>query len=175
MTILTTPIDRKIIKQLRVGDEVLLSGTIYTARDQAHKRLVGLIDGNRKLPFDLEGKIIYYSGPTQTPEGMVIGSCGPTTSSRMDEFSEKLLKKGLSGFIGKGRRSEKVKDLIKKYNAIYFLAPSGCGALLAEKVVAKEMVAFAGLGPEAIYKLKVKDFPLIAGVDSLGNDIYKDI
>ena len=145
---------------MKKDDKILFSGVIYTARDQAHKRIAS----GAALPFSLKGQIIYYCGPTKTPKGKVIGSCGPTTSARMDDFVEPLLKKGLKGMIGKGRRSKRVRQLIKKYKAVYFLAPAGCGALLAKKVISKKLVAFSDLGPEAIYKLEVKDFPLIVAI-----------
>jgi len=160
------------IRNLKAGDTVSFSGIIYTARDQAHRRLKDIIDRDGTTPFDLKGKIIYYCGPTQTPKGKIIGSCGPTTSSRMDDFIKPLLKKGLLGMIGKGRRKEEAKNLIRKYKAVYFLAPSGCGALLSKKVLYKKLVAFSDLGSEAVYKLKIKDFPLIVGIDSKGKDIY---
>ncbi|MCK5492436.1 MAG: fumarate hydratase C-terminal domain-containing protein, partial [Candidatus Omnitrophica bacterium] len=137
---INTPIIKKEIKTLKAGDEILFSGIIYTARDQAHKKLVELIDQNKKLPLDLKNQIVYYCGPTATPPGKSIGSCGPTTSSRMDPFVESLLKQGLLGMIGKGRRSKKIRDLVKKYNGIYFISPSGCGALLAGKVLSKTVV-----------------------------------
>ena len=157
---------------LKVKDEVLFSGFIYTARDRAHKRLVDLINKDKKLPIDLKNKIIYYCGPTNTPKGKIIGSCGPTTASRMDPFVEPLLKKGILAMIGKGKRGEFLIDLIKKYKAIYFIAPSGCGALLSKRVISKKLICFKELGPEAIYELKVKDFPLIVGIDVFGNIIY---
>lgn len=172
---ISTPITKKSIENLKAGDDVLLSGVIYTARDQAHKRLAELIKNKQKLPFDLKGQIIYYCGPTATPKGKIIGSCGPTTSSRMDMFTEALLKEGLVGMIGKGGRSLKVVNLIKKNKAIYFIAPAGCGALLAEKVKHEKLVCFKELGPEAIYQLEVKDFPLIVGIDTKGRDIYKHL
>lgn len=165
---------KRQIRALRVGDEIKLSGIIYTARDQAHKRLVGAINKGRKLPFDLRGAIIYYCGPTQTPRGKIIGSCGPTTSSRMDEFTPVLLKAGLSAIIGKGNRSKKVVKAIKKYKAVYFLTYAGCGALLSKCVLKATLVAYHDLGPEAIYKLEVKDFPLIVAIDSKGNNIYRN-
>jgi len=170
---ISIPVTKKSIRNLKVGDEVLLSGLIYTARDQAHKRLVELIKNKKKLPLKLRDQIIYYCGPTVTPKGKAIGSCGPTTSSRMDEFTGALLGSGLSAMIGKGRRNRKVRDLIKKHKAIYFIAPAGCGALLAKKVTSKRLVCFKELGPEAIYRLEVKDFPLIVGIDTKGRDIYK--
>lgn len=167
-----TPFTKSDLKKLKAGDEVLLSGIIYTARDQAHKRLVDLLKKGKKIPLDLNGQVIYYCGPTAAPKTRPIGSCGPTTSSRMDNFIEPLLKKGLAAMIGKGRRSSKAKGLIKKYKSVYFIAPSGCGALLAKRVVENKLVGFAELGPEAICKLKVNEFPLIVGIDSKGNDIY---
>jgi len=157
---------------LKVRDEVLFSGFIYTARDRAHKKLVDLINKNKKLPVDLKNKIIYYCGPTHTQKGKVIGSCGPTTSDRMDSFVEPLLKNGILAMIGKGRREKFVIDLIKRYKAIYFVAPSGCGALLSKKVISNRLICFKELGPEAIYELKVKNFPLIVGIDVFGNSIY---
>lgn len=169
---ITTPLNKNIIKSLKAGDEVLLSGIIYTARDQAHKKIVELIKNNKKMPFDLNGQVIYYCGPTATPKGKVIGSCGPTTANRMDGFVEPLLKTGVIAMIGKGGRARFVKDIIRKYKAIYFIAPSGCGALLAKKVLSKKLVGFKYLGPEAIYELQVKDFPLVVAIDSKGNDIY---
>lgn len=163
------------ISQLTCGEEISFSGIIYTARDQAHKRIVELINKNKKLPIDLKNQIIYYCGPTKTPKGKIIGSCGPTTSSRMDEFVEPLLKAGMLAMIGKGRRSKQVRNLIKKYKAVYFIAPSGCGALLANKIISNHLVGFNDLGPEAIYKLEVKYFPLIVAIDSKGRSIYPDI
>jgi fumarate hydratase subunit beta len=164
------PFKKEVIKKIRVGDEVLLSGTIYTARDQAHKRLVETIKAKRKLPFDLKNAVIYYCGPARTPKGKIIGSCGPTTSSRMDEWTPILLKVGLRGMIGKGYRSKEVMAVIKKYKAIYFLTYAGCGALLSKYVKKVTPIAYQDLGPEAILKLEVKDFPLIVETvsDSIG-------
>jgi fumarate hydratase subunit beta len=157
---------------LKPGEEILYSGVLFTARDQAHKRLVEAIKAKKKLPFDLRGAVIYYCGPTKTPKGKVIGSIGPTTSSRMDEFTPLLLKAGLKGMIGKGARSNEVKAAIKKYKAVYFLAFAGCGALLSRYVKRATAVAYKDLGPEAILKLEIKDLPLIVGVDSKGRSIY---
>ncbi len=162
------------INKLKTGDKVLLTGTIYTARDQAHKRLAETIRQGQKLPVALKGQIIYYCGPTRTPKGKIIGSCGPTTSSRMDEFTPLLLKAGLSAMIGKGVRSQEVISAIKKYKAVYFLTYAGCGALLSKYVKSSKVIAYKDLGPEAIYKLEVKDFPLIVGIDSRGNSIYEE-
>jgi fumarate hydratase subunit beta len=172
---LTTPFDKKILAGLKAGEEVLLSGIIYTARDQAHKRLVDLILAGKKLPVDLAGQIIYYCGPTATPAGKVIGACGPTTSSRMDAFLEPLLAQGLTATIGKGRRKAQARNVIAKYKAVYFVAPAGCGALLAGKVVKNKLIAFKELGPEAIHELEVKDFPLVVAIDASGNSLYPDL
>jgi len=161
------------LRRLRCGDEVKFSGTIYTARDQAHKRLVETLQGGRRLPFNLKGAFIYYCGPTKTPPGSVIGSCGPTTSSRMDRFTAALLKAGAAALIGKGARSEEVRRALKKYKGVYFLTYAGCAALLAGHVKKAKPVAYRDLGPEAIYKLEVKDFPLIVAIDSKGRNIYK--
>jgi len=173
MKAISTPLIKKNISGLKVGDEVLLSGVIYTARDQAHKKLAELIKKKKKLPLELENQVIYYCGPTAAPKGKVIGSCGPTTSSRMDEFVEPLLKKGLLAMIGKGGRAPYVRDLIREYKAVYFVAPAGCGALLAKKVLSRKLVCFKELGPEAVYRLEVKDFPLIVAIDAYGRGIYR--
>lgn len=157
---------------LVAGDRVLLSGTVYTARDAAHKRLLELIEHGRGLPFDLNGACIYYTGPTSTPPGRAIGSCGPTTSGRMDSLTVTLLEKGLAGMIGKGERSPLVIEAIKKFQAVYFCALGGAGALAAECVTACEEVAFEDLGCESIKRLRFENFPLIVGVDSKGGNIY---
>jgi fumarate hydratase subunit beta len=167
------PSETKKIAGLEAGDTILISGPVYTARDQAHKRLAEAIKEGKALPFGLKGQIIYYCGATPAPEGRIIGSCGPTTSSRMDAFTPALLKAGLIGMIGKGRRSQAVVEAIKKYRAVYLLAYAGCGALISGYVRKMELIAYKELGPEAIYKLEVRDLPLIVGIDALGNDIYK--
>jgi fumarate hydratase subunit beta len=166
-------LDKKAIQRLKAGEQILFSGKLYTARDQAHQRIKEMIKRGQKLAFNPEGNIIYYCGPSETPPGKPIGSCGPTTSSRMDLFIEPLLKKGLFAMIGKGRRSPAAGALIKKYGAVYFLAPSGCGAMLSEFVLSKKLICFPELGPEAIYQLEVENFPLIVGIDSSGESIYK--
>ena len=150
----------------------MLTGTLYTARDQAHKRMAGAIKKGAGLPFELENAVIYYCGPTQRPKGRVIGSCGPTTSLRMDAFTPLLLAKGLKVMIGKGSRSKEVKAAIKKYRGIYFVTYAGCGALLARCVKKARVVAYGDLGPEAILKLEVEDFPLIVAIDANGRSIY---
>ena len=161
------------MQNLKTGDKILFSGTIYTARDQAHKRLVEAIKRRKRLPINLKGAFIYYCGPTATPKGKTIGSCGPTTSSRMDEFTPALLKAGVKGMIGKGSRAESVIQAIKKFHAVYFLTYAGCGALLSRYVKKAVPVAYKDLGPEAIYKLEVKNFPLIVGIDVKGKNIYR--
>ena len=160
------------MRNLKAGDNFLLSGFIYTARDQAHKRLVEALKRGEKLPINLRGAIIYYCGPTRTPKGKIIGSCGPTTSSRMDEFTLPLLKTGVAALIGKGSRSKEVKLALKKYKAVYFLTYAGCGALLSKYVKSVKVAAYKDLGPEAILRLEVKDFPLIVGIDSRGRSVY---
>ena len=162
----------KNLKKLKRGEEILFSGVLYTARDQAHKRLAQAIKAGKRLPIDLKGSVIYYCGPTKTPKNKIIGSCGPTTSSRMDEFTPALLAAGLKGIVGKGKRSPEVIKAIKKHKAVYFLAYSGCGALLARYVKSNKLVAYSDLGPEAIYRLEVVDLPLIVGIDSNGRSIY---
>ncbi len=169
---ITLPLTNALIKKLNAGDRLQLTGVIYTARDQAHKRLSRTLARGRSLPVNVKGELIYYCGPTKTPRGKAIGSCGPTTSSRMDEFVPCLLRAGLKAMIGKGRRSREVVVAIKKYRAVYFLTYAGCGALLSASVNKKTLVAYPELGPEAIYRLEVKDFPVIVGVDSRGIDIF---
>lgn len=155
------PLRKEDIRELKAGEEVLLSGVIYTARDQAHKRLAELIKNRKRLPFDLKKAVIYYCGPTRTRPGAVIGSCGPTTSARMDSFTPALLEAGLKAMIGKGNRSKEVIAVIKKYKAVYFITIGGAGAYLSKKVKKAEVIAFRDLGPEAIYRLEVRDFPVI--------------
>ncbi|MBU1869138.1 MAG: FumA C-terminus/TtdB family hydratase beta subunit [Candidatus Omnitrophica bacterium] len=172
MKAIKTPLSKKEIIRLKAGDEVLLSGIIYTARDQAHKRLSEARNKFKKLPVDLKGEVIYYCGPTKTPKRKIIGSCGPTTSSRMDDFTPALLKAGLVGMIGKGSRSREVIAAIKRYKAVYFLAHAGCGALISKYIKKAAPIAYKELGPEAIHRLEVKDLPLIVGIDSKGRNIY---
>ncbi len=160
------------IKDLVVWQEVLYTGTLYTARDQAHKRLIDLINKGQKLPFDIKGKIIYYCGPNPALKGQVIGSCGPTTSSRMDKFTPALLEQELLATVGKGERSPEVIKAIKKNKSVYFSTYAGCGALLAQCVIKRELICFKDLGAEAVYAFTVKDFPLIVAIDSKGENIY---
>ena len=169
-----TPLTKEAIASLKTGDEVLLSGVIFTARDAAHKRIHDLIAKGKQVPLSLKDAVIYYSGPTPPRPNRMIGSCGPTTSSRMDPFTPELLKLGLGGMIGKGDRSGEVKNAIKKYRSIYFLATGGIGALLSDKVKMAKPILFKDLGPEAIYKMEVVDFPLTVGIDSKGKGIYDE-
>ncbi len=166
------PLTKYTANGLRAGDEVCLSGIIYTARDAAHQRLCGLLKESGRIPLSLEGQVIYYAGPTPARPGRAIGSCGPTTSSRMDEFTPALIRLGLRGMIGKGDRSPDVRAAIKKYGCVYFLATGGLGALLSMKVKSAKAILFKDLGPEAVYRLEVKDFPLIVGIDAKGRDVY---
>ncbi len=156
---------------LRAGDEAVLSGTVYSARDQAHKRLVALLDAGRPLPVDLGGQVIYYTGPAPAPPGRVIGSAGPTTSGRMDAYTPRLLDAGLAGMIGKGYRSPAVVESMRRNGAVYFYAYGGCGALYAQCIRAARVIAFAELGPEALSRLEVEEFPVIVAIDAAGNSI----
>ena len=168
-----TPLNDLEISELKCGDSILLTGTIYTARDAAHKRLIELIEKGEELPFDLKGETIYYVGPTPPKPGMVIGSAGPTTSYRMDAYATKLLDLGLKGMIGKGLRNEEVIESIKRNKAIYFGAIGGAAALIGKSIVKSEVIAYEDLGSEAIRRLEVKDLPLVVIIDSLGNNLYK--
>lgn len=158
---------------LKAGDRVNLSGTVYTSRDAAHKRIFQYLDEGKELPFELEGACIYFAGPTPTPEGMVIGSCGPTTSGRMDVYSPRLLDLGLAAMIGKGERNKDVCDAIVRNNAIYFCAIGGAGALYAKQIVSCEEIAFKDLGCESVKRLELSDFPVIVGIDSDGGNLFK--
>ena len=169
---LNTPLTKEIRCSLRAGDRVFISGIIYTARDMAHKRLVEAIKKEGKLPFDLHNQIIYYTGPTPARKGKIIGSCGPTTSLRMDKYTPILLRAGLGGTIGKGQRSEDVVKALQKYKSVYFAAVGGAGALLSTKVKNAKLVAYKDLGCEAINQLEVIDFPVIVAIDAYGGSIY---
>lgn len=169
-----TPLSDEVIASLHAGDKVLITGTIYTARDAAHLRLVKLIENNESLPFDIKNQIIYYVGPTPAKPSNPIGSAGPTTSYRMDPYTPILLKNGLKGMIGKGDRNQTVKEAIKKYKAIYFGAVGGAAALIAKSVKKCELIAYPDLGAEAIYKLDVIDFPALVVNDIYGNDLIID-
>ena len=168
MTHIQTPLTDEAAKTLRAGDEVRITGVIYTARDAAHKKLYELLVAGETLPVELQDQIIYYTGPTPTPPGRPIGSCGPTTSYRMDPYTPALLGQGLRGIIGKGRRSQTVIDALGAHNAVYFSAEGGCGALLANYVKKCTVVAFPELGPEAIHRLEVENFPVTVFCDTRG-------
>lgn len=171
--IVNIPLNGEITGELKAGDRVLLNGTIYTGRDAAHKRLIEMIGRGEKLPLELMGQVIYYVGPCPAKPGRVIGSAGPTTSGRMDVYTPTLMDMGLKGMIGKGERSQSVVDSIIKHKGVYFAAIGGAGALLAEAIKEAEVLAFPDLGPEAIYKLRVENFPVTVIIDSCGNDLYK--
>ncbi len=164
---------KKTIPEINVGDEVYLSGTVYTARDAAHKKIREAIEKNLPLPFDLEGACIYYSGPTPEHPGKPIGSCGPTTSSRMDVHTPLLMDNGLIAMIGKGPRNDDVTQAIKNHGGIYFCAIGGAGALYAKSVKKYEVIAFPELGCESVKKLEIKDFPVLCGIDCKGNSIFE--
>jgi len=169
---LKTPLSHEDLERLKSGDRVLINGVVYTGRDAAHKRLFDLLKAGKDLPFDLKGQIIYYVGPTPARPGQVLGSAGPTTSYRMDAYAPTLIEKGLKGMIGKGMRSDVVKEAMKKHKAVYFAATGGAGALLAKRVKKAQVVAYEDLGPEAIRRLEVEDLPVIVINDIRGNDLY---
>lgn len=167
------PIKREDAKSLRAGDYVYLTGTIYTARDAAHKRMQDALDSGEKLPIETDGTVIYYMGPSPARKGRPIGSAGPTTASRMDKYTPKLLDMGLGAMIGKGKRSQAVIDGIVRNGSVYFAAVGGAGALLSQRIIKSEVVAYDDLGTEAIRKLEVKDFPVVVVIDSEGNNLYE--
>lgn len=169
---INTPLTKADAVSLTSGERVILSGTIYTARDAAHKRLIELIEQKKSLPFPIEGSVIYYVGPTPAPPGRVIGSSGPTTSYRMDAYSPRLLDIGLLGMIGKGDRSPEVIKSMIKNKAVYFAAIGGAAALISKHIISAEIIAYEDLGAEAIRKLEIKDMPVIVAIDSRGNSIY---
>ncbi|MHC4625043.1 MAG: Fe-S-containing hydro-lyase [Planctomycetota bacterium] len=170
---LQAPLAEAEARSLKAGDEVAISGVVYTARDMAHKRLCGAIDVGEELPFELEGAVIYFVGPTPARPGRVIGAAGPTTSSRMDPFSPRLIANGLRAMIGKGYRNDEVREALKKYGAVHLAATGGAGALLARHIVAAEMIAYEDLGTEAIRRLEVVDFPAVVAYDAQGNSVFK--
>jgi len=171
---ITTPLTDEVIEKLHAGDKVLITGYIYTARDAAHKRMVEAIQKGEPLPFDVKGQIIYYVGPTPPKPGEVIGSAGPTTSTRMDKYVEPLLKLGLKGMIGKGYRQPFVKELLNKYKAVYFAAVGGVAALYKDRIKSAEIIAYEDLGPEAVRKLYVEDFPVVVAYDIYGGDLFEE-
>ncbi len=167
------PISREDAEGLRAGDYVYLTGTIYTARDAAHKRMKETLDAGKELPLSLERNVIYYMGPSPAREGRPIGSAGPTTASRMDKYAPEFLDLGLGAMIGKGKRSPAVADAIVRNGAVYFAAIGGAGALLSKCILSSEVIAYGDLGPEAVRKLAVKDFPVVVVIDSQGNNLYE--
>ncbi|HBL23631.1 MAG TPA: Fe-S-containing hydro-lyase [Deltaproteobacteria bacterium] len=169
-----TPLADDVIQSLKAGEKVLLSGFIYTARDAAHKRFAEALDAGEELPFDIRGQVIYYCGPAPAPPGKVIGSCGPTTSSRMDVYAPRLIGLGLKGMIGKGKRSGAVKKALQEHRAVYFGATGGAGALIARTVVASRVIAYEDLGPEAVVRLEVRDMPLFVINDTFAGDLYQE-
>lgn len=171
---ITTPMTDEMVAGLKAGDTVSITGTVYTARDAAHKRLVDLLDKGEKLPFDIQGQIIYFVGPTPAKPGKVIGSAGPTSSYRMNIYSPRLIEVGQKGMIGKGEMGAKVVDAMKKHKAVYLAAVGGAGALIAKSITGAEIVAYEDLGAEAIRKLTVKDFPAVVALDCHGGNLYKE-
>lgn len=170
---LETPLTQEKVAQLKTGDNVLISGVIYTGRDAAHKKMVEALARGEALPFDVKDQVIFFVGPTPAKPGQVIGSAGPTTSYRMDAYSPTLIEQGLTGMIGKGLRSNEVIEAMKKNGAVYFGAIGGSGALLAKRIVAAEVIAYPELGPEAVRRLEVKDFPVMVIIDHEGNNLYE--
>lgn len=170
---ITIPVHKEEILKLRAGDYVKITGTIYSARDAAHKRMIEALDRGEKLPINIEGTIIYYMGPSPAREGRPIGSAGPTTATRMDKYTPRLLDMGMTGMIGKGKRSREVIDGIVRNGAVYFAAVGGAGALLSKRILSSRVVAYEDLGTEAIRELEVEDFPVIVVVDSQGNNLYE--
>lgn len=172
-THLTTPLRDAVIEKLRIGERVLISGTLFTARDAAHKRMTKLLEEGIPLPFDIKGALIYYVGPTPPKPGEVIGSAGPTSGYRMDSYTPALIAEGLKGMIAKGARGKEVIEAMKKYKAVYFVATGGAGALISKAIKKSEIVAYEDLGTEAIRKLEVEDFPALVANDIHGNDLYE--
>jgi fumarate hydratase subunit beta len=166
------PLTEKTLADLKAGDNVLLSGVLYVARDAAHRKMIETLDKGEPLPFDIKGQTLYYMGPSPAPPGKVIGSAGPTTSARMDAYTPRLLAAGLKGMIGKGVRSAEVKDAIKKYRAVYLAAVGGAGALISKTIIKSDVIAYPELGPEAVLRLEVKDFPATVINDIYGGDLY---
>lgn len=171
---ISTPLTDQVLEQLHAGETVEISGTIYVARDAAHKRMVEALERGEKLPVDLTGQVIYYMGPSPTKPGQVIGSAGPTTSGRMDRYAPRLMEIGLKGMIGKGLRAAPVKEAMKKYKAVYFAATGGAAALIAQRIKKAQVIAYEDLGAEALQKLEVENFPVTVVNDIYGGDAYED-
>lgn len=171
---ITAPLDEATVKRLRAGDQVLITGVIYSARDAAHKRLVEALNRGEKPPLDLKSQVIYYMGPSPAKPGQAIGSAGPTTSGRMDTYAPRLMQEGMKGMIGKGDRAQAVKDAMQKYGAVYFAAIGGAGALISQSIKKSEVVAYDDLGAESIRRLEVEDFPATVINDIYGSDLYQE-
>jgi fumarate hydratase subunit beta len=171
---ITTPVSDEVIEKFRAGDRVFITGSLYTGRDSAHKKLIDLVNEGKELPIEVKGQFIYYVGPTPARPGNPIGSAGPTTSYRMDSYAPTLHKLGLKGTIGKGARNQEVKDSLKEYKAVYLAAVGGAGALISKSIVHAEVIAYPELGPEAIRRVEVKDFPCIVINDMYGGDLYQE-
>jgi fumarate hydratase subunit beta len=171
---ITTPLTNDVVENLKIGTQVLISGTIYTGRDAAHKKMTEALANGKPLPFDPKGQIIYFVGPTPAKPGHAIGSAGPTTSYRMNAYSPALLDAGLKGMIGKGQMSDEVRDKLKEHKACYFLAIGGAGALIARSIKAAEVIAYDELGPEAVRRLTVEDFPAIVTFDCYGGNLFEE-
>jgi len=168
------PLTEEALKDLRAGDNILLTGVMYVARDAAHKRMIEALDQGKPLPFDIRGQTVYYMGPSPARPGQVIGSAGPTTSGRMDSYSPRLIAEGLKGMIGKGMRSPAVKEAMKKYKAVYLAAIGGAGALISKSIKKSEVIAYEALGAEAVLRMEVEDFPAIVINDIYGGDLYEE-
>ncbi len=168
------PLAGAVLEELKAGDSVLLNGVMYVARDAAHRRIVGALEKNEPLPFDINGQTIYYMGPSPAPPGRVIGSAGPTTSGRMDPYTPQLIARGLKGTVGKGMRSQAVKNAIKKYKAVYLAAVGGTGALISRCIKSSEVIAYEELGAEAVRRIEVEDFPAVVVNDIHGGDLYQE-
>lgn len=171
--IVHVPLSKEDARTLKTGDYVYLEGTIYSARDAAHKRMSEALDRGEELPFDIKGNVIYYMGPSPAREGRPIGSAGPTTAGRMDPYTPRLLDMGMGGMIGKGKRTQDVHDAVVRNEAVYFAAVGGAGALLSQRIKKSEVIAYDDLGPEAIRKMEIEDFPVVVVMDFEGNDLYK--
>ncbi len=170
---ITAPYDKETVRELHSGDYVYITGTIYTARDAAHKRMYEALEKGESLPFDIKDQVVYYMGPSPAREGRPIGSAGPTTASRMDKYTPALLDLGLGGMIGKGKRTDAVKEAIVRNGSVYFAAVGGAGALLSKAIVSSEVIAYDDLGTEAVRRLEVKNFPVIVVIDGEGNNLYE--
>ncbi len=168
------PLTDEILEDLKAGDDILLTGVVYVARDASHQRMVEALDQGRLLPFDIKGQTIFFMGPTPARPGKPIGSTSPTTSGRMDSYSPRLIAEGLKGMIGKGMRSPEVREAMKKYKAVYFAGVAGCGALLSKRVKKSEIIAYEDLGPQAIRRLEIEDFPVTVINDIYGGDLYEE-